>query len=42
MLHRFPDASAFERRMQRAEFDYLAGSRAAGQAMCENYTGLPM
>ncbi len=42
MLHRFPDASAFDRRIQRAEFEYLTGSRAAAQAMCENYTGLPM
>ena len=42
MLHRFPDAGAFDRRMQRAEFDYLIGSRPASQAMCENYTGLPM
>ncbi len=42
MLHRFPEASAFDRRMQRAEFDYLSGSRAASQAMAENYTGLPM
>ena len=42
MLHRFPDTGAFDRRMQRAEFDYLTGSRAASQAMCENYTGLPM
>jgi p-hydroxybenzoate 3-monooxygenase len=42
MLHRFPDANAFDRRMQQAEFDYLTGSRAAAQAMCENYTGLPM
>jgi p-hydroxybenzoate 3-monooxygenase len=42
MLHRFPDAGAFDRRMQRTEFEYLTGSRAAAQAMCENYTGLPM
>jgi p-hydroxybenzoate 3-monooxygenase len=42
MLHRFPDASDFDQRMQRVEFDYLAGSRAASQAMAENYTGLPM
>ena len=42
VLHRFPDASAFDRRVQRAEFDYLTGSRAAAQAMAENYTGLPM
>lgn len=42
MMHSFDGASAFDRRMQRAEFDYLAGSRPAAQAMAENYTGLPM
>ena len=42
MLHRFPDASAFDQRVRRAEFDHLAGSRAASQAMCEAYVGLPM
>ncbi len=42
MLHRFPDASAFERRLQRAEFEHLTGSRAAAQAMAESYTGPPM
>lgn len=42
MLHRFPEASPFERKIQRTEFDYLVGSRAASQAMAENYTGLPM
>jgi p-hydroxybenzoate 3-monooxygenase len=42
MLHRFPDASAFERRLQRAEFDHLLSSRAAAQAMAEAYTGPPM
>lgn len=42
MLHRFPDSTAFERRLQQAEFDYLTSSRAAQQAMAENYTGLPI
>ncbi len=42
MLHQFPDSSPFERRLQQAEFAHLTGSRAAAQAMCENYTGLPM
>jgi p-hydroxybenzoate 3-monooxygenase len=28
--------------MQRAELDYLVGSRAASTAMAENYVGLPM
>lgn len=41
LLHTFPETGAFGRRIQRAEFDYLAGSRAAQQALAENYTGLP-
>lgn len=42
MLHRFPEASSFERRLQRAEFDHLVGLRSAARAMAENYIGLPM
>ena len=42
LLHRFPDSTAFERRLQRAEFDQLATSRPAAQALAENYTGPPM
>ena len=42
MLHRFPDSSPFDRRLQRAEFDLLSDSRAAAQAMAETYTGPPM
>ena len=40
LLHRFPDADDFSRRLQRAEFDYLAGSRRAAEVLAENYTGL--
>ena len=39
LLHTFPETGAFGRRIQRAEFDYLAGSRAAQQSLAENYTG---
>ena len=39
MLHRFPDMSPFERRLQRAEFDQLRDSRPAAQAMAAVYTG---
>ncbi len=39
MLHQFPDMTAFERRLQRAEFDLLRDSRAAAQAMAAMYTG---
>ena len=42
MLHRFPDSSPFDRRLQRAEFDLLTDSHAAAQAMAETYTGPPM
>ncbi|MEM7291798.1 MAG: 4-hydroxybenzoate 3-monooxygenase [Pseudomonadota bacterium] len=41
LLHRYPDQSPFDRRLQRAEFDYLAGSLAAQSVLAENYTGLP-
>jgi len=42
MLHRFEDASPFDRRRQVAELDYVTSSRAAGTALAENYVGLPM
>jgi p-hydroxybenzoate 3-monooxygenase len=42
LLHRFPETDAFARRLQRAEFDYLSGSRAAQTALAENYVGLAL
>jgi p-hydroxybenzoate 3-monooxygenase len=42
LMHRFPEAGAFERRMQRAELDYIATSRAAQTSIAENYVGLPL
>lgn len=42
LLHRFPDQSAFRRRMQLAELDYLATSEAAQRSFAENYVGLPL
>jgi p-hydroxybenzoate 3-monooxygenase len=42
LMHRFPDAGPFERRMQRAELDYIATSRAAQASIAENYVGLPL
>lgn len=42
LLHIFPDTDAFSRRIQRAEFDHLVGSRAAQTALAESYTGLFM
>jgi p-hydroxybenzoate 3-monooxygenase len=41
LLHRLPDASPFEQRLQLAELEYLVGSEAASRALAENYVGLP-
>lgn len=41
LLHRFPDQTAFEQRMQESELAYLESSVAQQTAMAENYTGLP-
>lgn len=42
LMHQFPEDSPFEKRMQRAEFDYIASSEAASKAIAENYVGLPL
>ena len=42
LLHRFPDDSDFERRMQQAELDYLADSETAQRSLAENYVGIPL
>ncbi|MEM8794788.1 MAG: 4-hydroxybenzoate 3-monooxygenase [Pseudomonadota bacterium] len=42
MMHQFPDNNAFEQRMQRAEFEYVAQSECASMAIAENYVGLPL
>jgi len=42
LMHRFPDTGAIGHKLQRAELDYLVGSRAASTAMAENYVGLPL
>ncbi len=42
LTHNFPETSALERRLQRAEFEYLATSRAAQTSFAENYVGLPL
>ena len=41
MLHRFPDASEFERRLQLSELAFVTSNEAAGRALAENYVGLP-
>ncbi|MEE8454747.1 MAG: 4-hydroxybenzoate 3-monooxygenase [Limibaculum sp.] len=40
LLHHFPEDPPFDRRLQEAEFDFLAGSQAAQAALAENYVGL--
>ena len=40
LMHRFPDQSEFDLRMQRAELDFLRSNDAAQKAMAENYVGL--
>ena len=42
LMHRFPDTDAFGRRMQVAELDYIAASRAMQTVIAENYVGLPL
>ncbi len=42
LMHQFPENSPFEKRMQRAEFDYLTSSEAAARSIAENYVGLPL
>ena len=41
LLHRFPEQSEFDLKMQRAELEYLRDSETAQRAMAENYVGLP-
>jgi p-hydroxybenzoate 3-monooxygenase len=42
LMHRFPGTTPFDRRMQLAELDYIAGSIPAQTSIAENYAGLPM
>ncbi|MEO1397537.1 MAG: 4-hydroxybenzoate 3-monooxygenase, partial [Pseudomonadota bacterium] len=41
LMHRFPDQSEFDFKMQVAELEFLRGNAAAQKAMAENYVGLP-
>ena len=41
LLHRAPDATPFEDRMQLARLERIAGSRAAETDLAEGYTGFP-
>jgi p-hydroxybenzoate 3-monooxygenase len=42
LMHRFPEAGQFDRRMQMAELAYIAQSEAAQRSIAENYVGLPL
>jgi p-hydroxybenzoate 3-monooxygenase len=41
LMHRYPDQSAFDLKMQTAELAFLASNHSAQKAMAENYVGLP-
>jgi len=41
LLHRFPDQTGFDLRMQRAELEFLRENDAAQKVMAQNYVGLP-
>ena len=41
LLHRFPDSSPFDRRLQDTELEYLFSSPNALASLAENYVGLP-
>jgi p-hydroxybenzoate 3-monooxygenase len=42
LMHHFPENGEFGAKMQRAELDYLFGSRAAQHVVAENYVGLTL
>jgi len=42
LLHRVPDATPFEDRLQLARLQRIASSRAAGTDLAEGYTGFPV
>ncbi len=41
MLHTFPDAISYDRKLQDTDLDYLFSSDAAMASLAENYVGLP-
>ena len=42
LMHRFPDDSGFNHKVQMAELDYLVHSESAMRSVAENYVGLPL
>jgi p-hydroxybenzoate 3-monooxygenase len=41
LMHRFPDQTEFDLRIQRAEIEFLRSNQAAQKVLAENYVGLP-
>jgi p-hydroxybenzoate 3-monooxygenase len=41
LMHRYPDQSAFDLKIQVADLEFLRSNKAAQRAMAENYVGLP-
>ncbi|MDK4527343.1 hypothetical protein QG034_10940 [Kingella kingae] len=41
LLHTFPDADEFEKKMQEAEFNQLVMTEHGAKVLAENYVGLP-
>jgi p-hydroxybenzoate 3-monooxygenase len=41
LLHKFPEAGAYDQRLQDIDLEYLFSSQAAQAALAENYVGLP-
>ncbi len=42
ILHRFPHETAFDRRRQLSDLDYITSSEAASKMLAEQYVGLPV
>ena len=42
LLHHFPNESAFDRRRQLSDLDYITASEAASRSLAEQYVGLPL
>ena len=40
-MHRFPDQTDFDQKIQDSELDYLSTSTAAQSTMAEQYVGIP-
>jgi p-hydroxybenzoate 3-monooxygenase len=42
IMHRFPNESAFDRRRQLSDLNYITSSQAAMKSLAEQYVGLPL